>query len=117
MVTQSTVRTYGINQVFRFVIGIWLHRQIRQIRVKIKTISLNYYNINMINIQVLAYTEDDKIFLYYDVIVIDRNTFIAKINFVYINCPDFSNKCISIYCYCEILVFISGFSIFFNLLL
>ena len=32
MVAQNTVRTYGVNQVFRFVKGIWLHRQSRQIR-------------------------------------------------------------------------------------
>ena len=32
MVVKDTVRTYGVNQVFRFVEGIWLHRMIRQIR-------------------------------------------------------------------------------------
>ena len=28
------MRTYGVNQVFRFVEGIWLHRKSRQIREK-----------------------------------------------------------------------------------
>ena len=32
MVAQNTVRTYGVNQVFRFVKGIWLHRKSCQIR-------------------------------------------------------------------------------------
>ena len=32
MVAQNTVRTYGINQVFRFVEGIWLRRKSCQIR-------------------------------------------------------------------------------------
>ena len=30
MVAQNTVRTYGVNQVFPFVKGIWLHRKSRQ---------------------------------------------------------------------------------------
>ena len=29
MEAQNTVRTYGLNQVFRFVKGIWLHRNSR----------------------------------------------------------------------------------------
>ena len=32
MEAKNTVRTHGVNQVFRFVEGIWLHRQSRQIR-------------------------------------------------------------------------------------
>ena len=32
MVAHYTMRTYGVNQVFRFVEGIWLHRKSRQIR-------------------------------------------------------------------------------------
>ena len=30
MVAQNTMRVYGVNQVFRFVEGIWLHRKIRK---------------------------------------------------------------------------------------
>ena len=33
MVAQNTVRTYGVNQVFRFVKGIRLLRKYRQIRL------------------------------------------------------------------------------------
>ena len=32
MVADSTMRTYGVNQEYRFVGGIWLHRKSRQIR-------------------------------------------------------------------------------------
>ena len=32
MVAQYTVRAYRVNQVIRFIEGIWLHRQSRQIR-------------------------------------------------------------------------------------
>ena len=32
MVTHFTMRTYGVNQAFQFVKGIWLHRKSRQIR-------------------------------------------------------------------------------------
>ena len=32
MVADLTMRTYGENQAFRFVEGIWLHRKSRQIR-------------------------------------------------------------------------------------
>ena len=32
MVTHFTMRTHGVNQAFRFVEGIWLHRKSRQIR-------------------------------------------------------------------------------------
>ena len=32
MVVQNTVRTYGVNKVFQFVEGTWLHRKSRQIR-------------------------------------------------------------------------------------
>jgi len=32
MVAHFTMRTHGVNQAFRFVEGIWLHRKIRQIR-------------------------------------------------------------------------------------
>ena len=32
MVDQKTVRTYAVNQVFRFVECIWLQRQSRQMR-------------------------------------------------------------------------------------
>ena len=32
MVTQNRVRTYGVNQVFQLVEGIWLHGKGRQIR-------------------------------------------------------------------------------------
>ena len=32
MVAQNMVRTYGVNQVFRFVEGIWLDRKSRQIQ-------------------------------------------------------------------------------------
>ena len=32
MVAHFTVRTYWVNQAFRFVEGIWLHRKSRQIR-------------------------------------------------------------------------------------
>ena len=31
MVAQNAVRTYGMNQTFRIVEGIWLHRKSRQI--------------------------------------------------------------------------------------
>ena len=31
MVAHFTFRAYGVNQVFRFVEGIWLHRKSRQI--------------------------------------------------------------------------------------
>ena len=31
MVAHLTLRTHGVNQAFRFVEGIWLHRKIRQI--------------------------------------------------------------------------------------
>ena len=34
MVAHFTMRTYGVNQAFRFVEGIWLHRKCRQIRRK-----------------------------------------------------------------------------------
>ena len=32
MVAHFTMRTHGVNQAFRFVEGIWLHRKRRQIR-------------------------------------------------------------------------------------
>ena len=32
MVAHFTMRTYGVNQAFRFVEGIWLHRKSHQIR-------------------------------------------------------------------------------------
>ena len=32
MVAHLTMRTHGVNQAFRFVDGIWLHRKSRQIR-------------------------------------------------------------------------------------
>ena len=32
MVTHFTMRTYGVNQAFQFVNGIWIHRNSRQIR-------------------------------------------------------------------------------------
>ena len=32
MVAHFTMRTYGVNQEFRFAEGIWLHRKSRQIR-------------------------------------------------------------------------------------
>ena len=32
MVAHFTMRTYGVNQAFRLVEGIWLHRNSRQIR-------------------------------------------------------------------------------------
>ena len=32
MVAHLTMRTHGVNQAFRFVEGIWLHRKSRQIR-------------------------------------------------------------------------------------
>ena len=32
MVDKNTVRTYGVNQVFQYVEGIWLHRMSRQIK-------------------------------------------------------------------------------------
>ena len=32
MVDHFTMRTHGVNQAFRFVEGIWLHRKSRQIR-------------------------------------------------------------------------------------
>ena len=32
MVVQNTVRTHRVNQVFRFVEGIWLHRKSREIQ-------------------------------------------------------------------------------------
>ena len=32
MVAHFTMRTHGVNQAFRFVEGIWLHRKSRQIR-------------------------------------------------------------------------------------
>ena len=32
MVAQNTVRTYEVDQAFRFFEGIWLHRKSRQIR-------------------------------------------------------------------------------------
>ena len=32
MVAQNTLRTYGVNQVSRFVEGIWLQRKSRQIQ-------------------------------------------------------------------------------------
>ena len=35
MVAHFPMRTYGVNQAFRFVEGIWLHRKSRQIRKKI----------------------------------------------------------------------------------
>ena len=31
MVAHFTMRTHGVNQLFRFVEGIWLHRKSRQI--------------------------------------------------------------------------------------
>ena len=34
MVAHFTMRTHGVNQAFRFVEGIFLHRKIRQIRLK-----------------------------------------------------------------------------------
>ena len=33
MVAHFTMRTHGLNQAFRFVEGIWLHRKNHQIRV------------------------------------------------------------------------------------
>ena len=44
MVAQNTVRTYGVNQVFRFVESIWLHRKSRQIRFSYrkKTLFISY---------------------------------------------------------------------------
>ena len=32
MVAHLPMRTYGVNQAFQFVEGIWLHRKSRQIR-------------------------------------------------------------------------------------
>ena len=32
MVAHLTMRTHGVDQAFRFVVGIWLHRKSRQIR-------------------------------------------------------------------------------------
>ena len=32
MVAHLTMRTHGVNQAYRFVEGIWLHRKSRQIR-------------------------------------------------------------------------------------
>ena len=32
MVAHFTMRTQGVNQAFRFVGGVWLHRKSRQIR-------------------------------------------------------------------------------------
>ena len=32
MVAHFPMRTHGVNQIFRFVEGIWLHRKSRQIR-------------------------------------------------------------------------------------
>ena len=32
MVAHFTMRTHGVNQAFRFVEGIWLHRKCHQIR-------------------------------------------------------------------------------------
>ena len=32
MVAHFTMRTHGVNQAFRFVEGIWLHRQSRHLR-------------------------------------------------------------------------------------
>ena len=32
MVAHFTMRTHGVNQAFRFVEGIWLHRESHQIR-------------------------------------------------------------------------------------
>ena len=43
MVAQNTVRTYGINQIFRFVEGIWLHRKTRQTRRKFQEKTILHY--------------------------------------------------------------------------
>ena len=37
MVAHNTVRIYKVNQVFRFVEGIWLHRQSRKIPISLHT--------------------------------------------------------------------------------
>ena len=42
MVTHFTMRTYGVNQAFQFVNGIWIHRNSRQIRFLLKRPVLLY---------------------------------------------------------------------------
>ena len=40
MVAQNTVRTYGVNQVFRFVEGIWLHRNRKSLQIRFRKRSI-----------------------------------------------------------------------------
>ena len=42
MVAHFTMRTYELNQAFRFVEGIWIHRKSRQIRKKRKRLILHH---------------------------------------------------------------------------
>ena len=51
MVAHFTMRTYGVNQAFSFVEGIWLHRKSRQIR---KIISENTYFTSYVRIMFCA---------------------------------------------------------------
>ena len=48
MVSQNTVHTYGVNQAFRFVEGISLHRKSRQIQFFSEKIYFTSYVRNMI---------------------------------------------------------------------
>ena len=43
MVAHFTIRTYGVNQAFQFVDGIWLHRKSRQIRKTSKKIPILHH--------------------------------------------------------------------------
>ena len=45
---QQSLRTYGVNQAFRFVEGIWLHRKSHQIRFFFRKITLFTNAINVI---------------------------------------------------------------------
>ena len=43
MVAHFTMRTHGVNQAFRFVEGIWLHRKSHEIRKKIPKRPILYH--------------------------------------------------------------------------
>ena len=43
IVAHLTMRTYGVNQAFRFVEDIWFHRKSRQIHFFFKDLNFNSY--------------------------------------------------------------------------
>ena len=54
MVAQNMVRTYGVNQIFRFAEGIWLNRKSCQVRLFLELPSY-ISNLGVSNIQSLCF--------------------------------------------------------------